>query len=190
MRGDIETSSILSDLGLEEQTFFLLSAHREENVDSPERLGRLLDIIDELTGRYSLPIVVSTHPRTRQRLDKLGRRAHPLARFEKPFGFLDYVKLQKSARAVLSDSGTITEESAILNFRAVNLRDVHERPEGFEEASVMFVGLDAQRVGEALAILETTTARRTRAFCACLWTTSPPTSRPRWCASFKATPIT
>lgn len=158
----IEASAILDKLGLQEQEFFVLSAHREENVDSPERLKRVLDIIDELASRYALPIVVSTHPRTRQRLENLGRAAHPLALFEKPFGFLEYIKLQKSARVVLSDSGTITEESAILNFRAVNLRDTHERPEGFEEGSVMFVGLDPQRVVEAIAILETQPRGETR----------------------------
>lgn len=150
----IEASAILSDLGLTAGEFFVLSAHREENVDAPERLGRLLDILNELTSRYALPVIVSTHPRTRQRLDALGRACHPLVRFEKPFGFLDYVKLQKTARAVLSDSGTITEESAILNFPALNLREVHERPEGFEEASVMLVGLDPRRVVEALGILD------------------------------------
>lgn len=151
----IETSTILSELGLTEERFFVLSAHREENVDSPERLERVSDIANELAARYAIPVVVSTHPRTRQRLKKLGRAAHELVRFEKPFGFLDYVRLQKSARAVISDSGTITEESAILNFPALNLREVHERPEGFEEGAVILVGLDVCRVFEGLAILET-----------------------------------
>lgn len=149
----IEGSAVLSALGLEEGAFFLLSAHREENVDPPERLGKLLVLLNELAERYGLPVIVSTHPRTRARLDALGGAAHALVHFEKPFGFLDYVKLQTAARAVLSDSGTITEESAILNFPALNLREVHERPEGFEEASVMLVGLDAARAHEALAIL-------------------------------------
>jgi UDP-N-acetylglucosamine 2-epimerase (non-hydrolysing) len=151
----ITASRILDNLGLSPSGFFLLSAHREENVDAPERLGRLLDILNALATRYALPVVVSTHPRTRKRLAALGRTCDPLVRFEKPFGFLDYVKLQTSARAVLSDSGTITEESAILNFPALNLREVHERPEGFEEASVMFVGLNPIRVVEALTILKT-----------------------------------
>lgn len=150
----IEASAILQKLGLEENGFYMLSAHREENVDAPERLGLVLDVVNQLAERYALPVIVSTHPRTRQWLDALGRPSHGLVRFEKPFGFLDYVKLQKAARAVLSDSGTITEESAILNFPALNLREVHERPEGFEEGSVMLVGLDVKRVCEALSILE------------------------------------
>lgn len=151
---EISASDVLARLGLSESEYFVVSAHREENVDAPERLGRVLDIVNELAARYERPVIVSTHPRTRQRLQTLGRECHELVRFEKPFGFLDYVRLQRSARAVLSDSGTITEESAILNFPALNLREVHERPEGFEEASVMLVGLDPRRVVEALAILE------------------------------------
>lgn len=158
----IEASSILDDLGLKEGEFFILSAHREENVDSPDRLGRVVDIANELAVRYALPVIVSTHPRTRQRLDKLGRVAHKLVRFEKPFGLLDYVRLQKCAHTVLSDSGTITEESSILNFPALNLREVHERPEGFEEGSVMLVGIDPRRVMEALTILETQPRGQTR----------------------------
>ena len=150
----IAASGIVETLGLSSGQYFLLSAHREENVDDPARLGILLDVLNMLAERWSLPVIVSTHPRTRSRLDALNAKAHELVRFEKPFGFLDYVKLQKEARAVLSDSGTITEESAILNFPALNLREVHERPEGFEEASVMLVGLDPARVMEGLAILE------------------------------------
>lgn len=150
----VSASDILGHLGLEPRQYFVLSAHREENVDAPERLNKLLDILNELAENFGLPIIVSTHPRTRARLDALQVKSHALIRFEKPFGFLDYVRLQKDARAVLSDSGTITEESAILNFPALNLREVHERPEGFEEASVMLVGLDPRRVLEGLAILE------------------------------------
>lgn len=150
----IEASSILDTLGLQQERYFVISAHREENVDDPARLHKLLDITDGLAQSHGFPVIFSTHPRTRDRLEKLGAVAHELVRFEKPFGFADYIKLQTKARAVLSDSGTITEESAILNFPALNLRDVHERPEGFEEASVMMTGLDRKRVIESLAILE------------------------------------
>jgi UDP-N-acetylglucosamine 2-epimerase (non-hydrolysing) len=150
----ISASTILGELGLEPRQYFVLSAHREENVDVPERLSKLLDIMNQLAEKFGLPIIVSTHPRTRIRLDALQAKSHALIRFEKPFGFLDYVKLQNNAHTVLSDSGTITEESALLNFPALNLRDVHERPEGFEEASVMLVGLDPHRVLEGIAILQ------------------------------------
>ncbi len=152
---DIDQSNIVASLGLVEEEFFVVSSHREENVDSPGQLGKLINVLNELATRYGLPVVVSTHPRTRARLNTQRSKCHDLVRFEKPFGFLDYVKLQKSARAVLSDSGTITEESAILNFPALNLREVHERPEGFEEGSVMLVGLESTRVVEALEILAT-----------------------------------
>ncbi|MCA0035319.1 MULTISPECIES: non-hydrolyzing UDP-N-acetylglucosamine 2-epimerase [unclassified Mesorhizobium] len=151
----IDSSNVLNRLELTAGNFFVVSAHREENVDDPERLEKLLEIINGIANRYDEPVIVSTHPRTRKRLDALGGEPHPSARFEKPFGFLDYVKLQSCARAVLSDSGTITEESAILNFPALNLREVHERPEGFEEASVMMAGLDLDRVFDGLRILET-----------------------------------
>ena len=150
----IAASKILELLDLRQGQYFVLSAHREENVDAPERLNKLLDILNRLAEDSGLPVIVSTHPRTRAKLDALQAKSHDLIRFEKPFGFLDYVKLQQEARAVLSDSGTITEESAILNFPALNLREVHERPEGFEEASVMMVGLDPIRVLEGLRILE------------------------------------
>lgn len=154
-RSEIEAADTVARLGLEEGRYFLVSAHREENVDPPKQLRKLVSILNELAERFAEPVVVSTHPRTRKRIDALGAARHQGVRFEKPFGFFDYIRLQRSARAVLSDSGTITEESSILNFRALNLREVHERPEGFEEASVMMVGLDLERVLDGLGILAT-----------------------------------
>jgi UDP-N-acetylglucosamine 2-epimerase (non-hydrolysing) len=160
----IEASDVLSRLGLSEQRFFLVSSHREENVDSPENLHKLFAILNALAERYQEPVIVSTHPRTRKRMDAHGLTAHPLVQFLKPFGFLDYVKLQTQARAVLSDSGTVTEESSILNFPALNLREVHERPEGFEEAAVIFVGMSIDRVMQGLGILETQPRGTERSF--------------------------
>ena len=151
----IKASDVLTRLGLKAEHYFVMSSHREENVDPPENLKKLFAILNALAERYQEPVIVSTHPRIRNRMDALGLTAHPLVQFLKPFSFLDYVKLQTQARAVLSDSGTITEESSILNFRALNLREVHERPEGFEEATVMFVGMSIDRVMQGLAILET-----------------------------------
>jgi UDP-N-acetylglucosamine 2-epimerase (non-hydrolysing) len=153
-RDGIDASSILSELKLKQYGYFLASFHREENVDEPARLEQVVGIWNALAERYECPVVVSAHPRTRKRLDDLKRKTHALVSFHKPFGFLDYVKLQIEARAVLSDSGTITEESSILNFPALNMREVQERPEGFEEGTVMFVGLSIERTMQALKIIE------------------------------------
>jgi UDP-N-acetylglucosamine 2-epimerase (non-hydrolysing) len=149
----IEASTVLEQLDLTAQRYFVVSSHREENVDSPENLEKIFVILNALAEQFQDPVIVSTHPRTRKRMDALGLTAHPLVQFLKPFGFLDYIKLQTQARCVLSDSGTITEESSILNFPALNLREVHERPEGFEEAAVIFVGLSVERVFQGLNIL-------------------------------------
>jgi UDP-N-acetylglucosamine 2-epimerase (non-hydrolysing) len=153
-RDGIEASDVLTRLGLSPHGYFVVSAHREENVDAPENLRSLFEVINALAGRYGKPVIVSTHPRTRGRMEALGLSAHQHVAFHKPFGFLDYIKLQINAHAVLSDSGTITEESSILNFPALNLREVHERPEGFEEAAVIFTGLHVARVMDGLRIIE------------------------------------
>ena len=154
-RADIDASNVLPRLGLTQHQYFLVSSHREENVDAPENLQRLFVMLNALAEQFGLPVIVSTHPRTRKRMDATGLNANALVQFHRPFGFLDYVRLQTGARVVLSDSGTITEESSILNFPALNLRELHERPEGFEEAAVMFVGMDVDRMLQGLDVLAT-----------------------------------
>lgn len=150
----IQASDVLVREGLAEDRFFIVSAHREENVDTPENLHDLLGSLRALAETYQYPIIVSTHPRTRKRLEALGESLdHPLLRFVKPFGLLDYIKLQMSAFCVLSDSGTITEEASLLNLPAVTLRNAHERPEGMDEGTLIMSGLKMESVLEAVRVV-------------------------------------
>lgn len=152
---EIEASNVLEKLGLEEGKFFVVSAHREENINSEKNFRGLMTSLNAIADKYHYPIIVSTHPRTKNMIDKMQIEMRPEVQFLKPLGFHDYNALQKRAYAVLSDSGTISEESSILNFRALNIRQAHERPEAMEEASVMMVGLSPERILQGLVQLET-----------------------------------
>jgi UDP-N-acetylglucosamine 2-epimerase (non-hydrolysing) len=149
----IDNSDVLSKLSLKKEKYFVVSAHREENINS-SNFDKLVSTLNLIAEKYELPIIVSTHPRTRNKINEKGIQFHPFIQLMKPLGFHDYNHLQKNAKAVLSDSGTISEESSIMNFPALNIRDAHERPEAMEEASVMMVGLNPDRIFQGLEILE------------------------------------
>ena len=153
-REGIEASDVLERLKLTKHQFFVVSAHREENVDSDKNFLNLVESLDTIAETYQMPVIVSTHPRTQKRVDAMGITFNPLVQLLKPLGFGDYNKLQLCAKAVLSDSGTINEESSIMNFPALNLREAHERPEGMEEAAVIMTGLQKDRIMQSLAIIE------------------------------------
>lgn len=160
----IEASDVVRRLGLEEGKFFLVSAHREENVDSPESLADLLDTLGALIEKYGYPVIVSTHPRTRNRLEAIGQLAlDPRIQFLKPFGFVNYIRLQQSAFCILSDSGTITEEASLLNLPAVTIRNAHERPEGMDVGTLVMSGLKKDRVLDAVAVVSSQYSRTKRA---------------------------
>ncbi|WP_228237519.1 non-hydrolyzing UDP-N-acetylglucosamine 2-epimerase [Allomuricauda sp. M10] len=153
-KGKIEASRVLEDLGLEKEKYFVVSSHREENINNPKNFEGLMESLNQIAEVYDYPVIVSTHPRTRNMLDSKKIETHKNVQFLKPLGFSDYNALQMNSFAVLSDSGTISEESSILNFRALNIREAHERPEAMEEASVMMVGLNPERILQGLKALE------------------------------------
>jgi len=152
---DIENSEVLSELDLKKNEYFVVSAHREENISSEKNFLDLVESLNKIAEIYKLPIIISTHPRTRNMIESKNIRFNPLIKVMKPLGFNDYIALQKNAKTVLSDSGTISEESSILGFKSLNIRQAHERPEAMEEAFVMMVGLEKERIIQGLKILET-----------------------------------
>ncbi|MDA9327215.1 UDP-N-acetylglucosamine 2-epimerase (non-hydrolyzing) [Flavobacteriaceae bacterium] len=160
----INDSSVLEDLSLSKGKYFLVSAHREENISSEKNFKNLIDSLNHLASHYKFPIIVSTHPRTRNKLNELSLNTDPLIQFLEPLGFIDYNALQQNAFVVLSDSGTISEESSILNFRALNIREAHERPEAMEEASVMMVGLDSENILRGVSELQSQLVGSERSF--------------------------
>lgn len=151
----IAESDVLARLELKSREFFVVSAHREENIDPNKMFAKLMGILNAVAEKFSLPVVLSTHPRTRKRLDLSGAKLHPLVQTPKPLAFSDYVRLQMEARATLSDSGTVSEEASIMNFPALNLREAHERPEAMEQGAVIMTGLELNRVMQGLEILAT-----------------------------------
>lgn len=159
---DIEKSDVLERLGLEKEKYFVVSAHREENISSEQNFMHLVESLNTIAETYQLPVIISTHPRTRKMIEEKDIVFHHLIQMQKPLGFNDYNKLQMNAKAVLSDSGTISEESSILGFKALNIRQAHERPEAMEEAAVMMVGLNKERVLQGLDVLESQTEETLR----------------------------
>ncbi|MBB3312275.1 UDP-N-acetylglucosamine 2-epimerase (non-hydrolyzing) [Rhizobium sp. BK196] len=160
----IEKSDVLSRFGLEPRGYFVVSSHREENIEPEVSFKKLVEVLNAVAERYAIPLIVSAHPRTRKRIDAAGLPFHPLINISKPLGFFDYVNLQQNARVVLSDSGTISEEASILNFPALNIREAHERPEGMEETAVVMTGLSQNRILQALDVVEAQHSSTGRSF--------------------------
>jgi len=161
-KDDVRNSKVLEELELHEDSYFVVSAHREENISSEENFGDLVESLNSIAESYQLPLIVSTHPRTKKMIEEKCIQFNPLIRIVKPLGFNDYVKLQKHSKAVLSDSGTISEESSILGFKAINIRQAHERPEAMEEGAVMMSGLKKERIFQCLKVLENQTVETNR----------------------------
>lgn len=161
-KDDIEASDVIERLGLTKQGYFLISAHREENISSDINFMNLVDSLNTIAEKYEMPVIFSTHPRTRNKIESKDIKFNKYVQIMKPLGFNDYIKLQKNSKAVLSDSGTISEESSILGFKALNIREAHERPEAMEEAAVMMSGLQSERIIQCLNILETQTPNTLR----------------------------